>query len=206
MNSFQKAKKLIKEAKSIYILPSEDNQIETISSSLALFYTLRKLSKNVNLIVEEIPSKLQFLIPSLNFLTYPKDFVISIPNPGTGVSQVRYEKNKENLKIYLTSEKGDFKKSDISFGWTNFNPDLLITIGVKDFNYCQEFFPENPKNLFNLPVLNIDNQTGNKNFGQTNLVKSVCSLREIITNLIKSIDNNLWDKNIKTCLLAKASD
>ena len=64
MNSFQKAKKLIKEAKSIYILPSEDNQIETISSSLALFYTLRKLSKNVNLIVEEIPSKLQFLIPS----------------------------------------------------------------------------------------------------------------------------------------------
>ena len=204
MASFKKAKKLIKEAKNIYILPSKDNQSESIPNSLALFYTLRKLNKNVNLIVEEIPSKFQFLIPSLNFLTYPKDFFILIPNSEAKISQIRYEKDKENLKIYLTSDEVRIKKNDVSFGFSNFNPDLLITVGVKDFNYCQESFLKNPKTLSGIPIINIDNQMGNKNFGFANLVKDNCSLGKIITNLIKSIDNNLWDKNVATCLLTGA--
>ena len=218
MASFQKAKKLIGEARNIYILPAplteqsgtdnspEDNQAETISSALALFYTLRKLKKNVNLIVEEIPLKFQFLIPSLDFLTYPKDFVISIQSSSAEISQARYEKDEKDLKIYLTLDKGNIKKNNVSFGFASVKPDLLITIGIKDLS--PHLFTDNRgfKTFSNLPVLNIDNQAGNKNFGSANLVKSNYSLREIITNLIKSIGNNLWDKNIKICLLAKTSN
>ena len=100
MDFFQEAKKVIDEARNIYILPSKNNQDESISSSLALFYTLRKLKKNVNLIVEEIPEKLRFLIPSLDFISEPKNFVISIPNSKAEVSQIQYEKNEKDLKIY----------------------------------------------------------------------------------------------------------
>ncbi len=197
--SQKKAKKLIKEAKNIYILPSKDNQPETILSSLALFYTLKKLNKNVNLIVEEFPQEFQFLIPSLNFISHPKNFVISIPNSKAKVSQIRYEKNQEDLKIHLTLDKGNIKKNDISFCFNNPKPDLLITVGVKDLEYIKELYQEN--SISDFPILNINNQTGNKNFGQVNLIDTTSSLTEITTSFVKSIDNNLIDKNIATCLL-----
>ena len=194
MDLIQEAKKLINEAQNIYILPSIDNQDESISNSLALFYTLRKLKKNVNLIVEEFPKKLQFLIPSLDFISQPKNFIISIPSSKAEVSQIQYEKNKKDLKIHLTLNKGNIKKNDISFSFNIPKPDLLIAVGNKELSPHQSFGE-------GTSILNIDNQTGNKNFGRINLIKNNCSLAEIITNLLKSIDNSLIEKNTATCLL-----
>ena len=195
MNLFQEAKKLIEESQNIYILPSKDNQNESIPSSLALFYSLRKLKKNVNLIVEEFPEKLRFLIPSLDFISEPKNFVISIPSSKAEVSQIQYEKNEKNLKIYLTLNKGNIKKNDISFSFNIPKPNLLITVGNKELP---------PRQYFDAgtSILNIDNQRGNKNFGRINLIKNDSSLTEIITNFLKSTNNGLIEKNIATCLLA----
>ena len=194
MDLFQKSKKLIDEARNIYILPSIDNQDESVSTSLALFYTLKKLQKNVNLIIDKFPEKFQFLIPSLDFISEPKNFVISIPSSKAEVSQIQYEKDKEGLKIYLTLDKGNIKKNDISFCFNISKPDLLITVGNKNLPLDQSFNIE-------CPILNIDNQTENENFGQVNLIKNNFSLAEIVNGFLKSIDNDLIEKDIATCLL-----
>ena len=200
MDSLKEAKKLIEGAKNVYILPGTDNQNENISNSLALFYTLKKLNKNVNLVVEEIPEKLHFLIPSLNFLSYPKDFVISVPAKTSEISQVRYDKTENELKIYLTLDKGNIKKNDISFSFFSCKPDLLITIGFGELKDVSGLCREDKEFLDDVTILNIDNQAGNKQFGKVNIIKSG-SLSELVFNLIKSIDENLFDKNIANCLL-----
>src|SRR3989344_4974962 len=165
-------KQLISEARNICVIPSQHNEPESLSAALALFYTLKELNKNVNLIIQDFPEKFNFLIPSLDFISTPKNFVISIPRNLADVSQVYYEKNEENLKIHLTIDKGSIKKDNISFYFSEAKPDLIITLGIKDFK--SEL--ENKLNSFGFildsPILNIDSlETGgqeNKKFGKIN--------------------------------------
>ena len=194
----KEAKKLITEAKNISIIPSEQNELESLPAAIALFYTLKDLGKNVNLINEPFPQKLQFLIPSLGFLATPKNFVISVPRNIANVSQIYYEKTEESLKIHLTTEHSRLKKEHISFYFEQPKPDLVITLGVQNF---QQELAQNLDSfgfLLGAPLLNIDNNLQNTKFGNINLVEEI-SLAEIILELANAPTAS---KEAAQCLLA----
>ncbi len=200
MDSTQDAKQLIQQAKNICIIPSKEDKSEGIACSLALFYTLKNLGKNVNLIIDDLPEKFNFLIPSLDFISYPKNFVISIPNKAADISQVYYEKNDENLKIKLTLNKGSVRKENISFYFAEPEPDLVITVGVKNFQQQLTDQLNSYGFLLNSQILNIDNQNDNKVFGKMNLVFNT-SISETIWDIIETASQNMENKNALTCLL-----
>jgi hypothetical protein len=183
MENIAETKQLISQAKNVYIIPSEKE--EAIVSALTLFYTLKELSKNVNLLLEKFPDNLKFLAPSLDFISYPKNFIISIPRKIAEVSQIYYEKNDDALKIHLSVENGIVKKDDISFYFSSAKPDLIITVGVNDYQ-------EQLKNmdsfgfLLDSPILNIDNNSENKNFGEINIIKN-----NPLLSIVASLINNL---------------
>jgi nanoRNase/pAp phosphatase (c-di-AMP/oligoRNAs hydrolase) len=191
----EEAKKLIGEAKNIYLILDENPEPEAIASTLALFYTLKELGKNVNLIAEDIPENLKFLTPSLDFISYPKNFVLAIPNNIANISQIYYEKNNDALKIHLTLEKGSIKKDDISFYFSETKPDLIITLGIKDYQDQLKNKLNSFGFLLDSPILNIDNGTDNKNFGKINLIEDK-SLAEVILSLTENINKKTAD-----CLL-----
>jgi hypothetical protein len=180
----QESKNLISQAKNIYLIPSQEP--EAMTSTLALFYTLKELNKNVNLVIDNLPENLKFLSPSLDFISYPKNFVIAIPKKIAEISQISYEKNEEALKIHLTLENGNIKKENIAFYFSEPKPDLIITIGISNYQ-------EQLKNmdsfgfLLDSPILNIDNKTENKKFGKINIIEER-PLLEIIMHLT----NNLY--------------
>lgn len=164
----QESKNLITGAKNIYLITGQEP--ESITSTLALFYTLRDLGKNVNLVLDELPANLKFLAPSLDFISYPKNFVISVPNSVAKISQISYEKNPDALKIYLTLDGGNIKKDNVSFYFSETKPDLIITIGIKDY---QKELSEKLNSfgfLLDSPILNIDNSKENKKFGKIDLI------------------------------------
>jgi len=198
---FQEAKNLINEAKNIYLIPEENLRPEAITSALSLFYTLRELGKNVNIIIENFPENLKFLTPSLDFISYPKNFVVSIPNELADVSQIYYEKNDDALKIHLTIEKGVIKKEDISFYFSESKPDLIITLGIKDYRNQLENRLNSFGFLLDSPILNIDDIQDNKNFGKINLTGDQ-SITETILDLIKSLNDGILNKESINCLLA----
>jgi hypothetical protein len=188
----QEIKQTVSEAKNICLIP--ENSPEAITSTLALFYTLKELGKNVNLILDPssdgLPENLKFLSPSLDFVSYPKNFVIAIPNKIANVSQIFYEKNDESLKIHLTVENGNINKDNISLYFSEAKPDLIITLGIKD--YAKEL--SGRLNTFGFlldsPILNIDTSLDslekmqeNKKFGKINVVEDR-PLFEIIMRLI----------------------
>jgi nanoRNase/pAp phosphatase (c-di-AMP/oligoRNAs hydrolase) len=205
MENFTETKQLIADSKNIYIIPSQSP--EAITSALALFYTLKNLSKNVNMVIDALPENLKFLSPSLDFISYPKNFVISVPNNIAQVSQIYYEKNNDALKIHLTVENGNIKKDNISFYFSDTKPDVIITVGIKD--YSKELLDSLNSFGFLLdsPILNIDcsqdlpGQTGNKKFGKINLLKDN-SLTEIIFTLIKEANQESIKKEAAVCLLS----
>jgi len=170
--------------------------LEAITSTLALFYTLKDLGKNVNLIIDALPENLKFLAPSLDFISYPKNFVISIPDSIAKISQIYYEKNPDALKVHFTLESGNIKKDNIAFYFAEAKPDLIITIGVKDY---QKELSEKLNSfgfLLDSPVVDIDIGQNNKKFGKINLIGDG-SIPEIIFTLSDNLK-----KESAGCLLA----
>ncbi len=217
MESLQEIKQLITDAKNICVIPSQGtslhpasqlNEPESLTAALALFYTLKELGKNVNLIIDQVPENLQFLIPSTDFISKPKNFVISIPKNVAEISQVYYEKNEDNLKIHLTIEKGAIKKDNISFYFSDAKPDVVIALGIKDFRKELESKLDSFGFLLDSPIVNIDtsaplsagNQSENTRFGKINIVEEK-SLSEIVLEITKSLSENPISKNTAHTLL-----
>jgi hypothetical protein len=131
----------------------------------------------------------------LDFISYPKNFVISVPNNVAKSSQIYYEKNDEALKVHLTLENGNIKKDNIAFYFSEAKPDLIITIGIKD--YAKELSDKLNSFGFLLdsPILNIDNGQNNEKFGKINLLEDR-PLAETIAGLSENIR-----KECASCLL-----
>jgi len=192
MENLQESKNLIADSKNIYLVPDENP--EAITSALSLFYSLNDLDKKVNLIIENIPENLKFLTPSLDFISYPKNFIISIPSKTADISQISYEKNEEAVKIFLTLEKGKINKDDISLYLSESKPDLVITLGIKDYSEQLKGRLNDSGFLLDAPVLNIDslisseqnNMQKNKKFGKINIVEEK-PLLEITMRLINNL-------------------
>ena len=179
----QESKNIINESQNIYLIASEEP--EAITSALALFYTLKELGKNVNLVVDTLPKNLKFIAPSLDFISYPKNFVISVPNSVAKISQIYYEKNDEALKIHLTLDSGNIKKDNVSFYFSEAKPNLIITVGVKDFAKELPTKLNSFGFLLDSPILNIDHSQDNEKFGKINLLGEN-SLAEIIGGLAET--------------------
>jgi len=194
---FQEAKNLISQAKNIYLIPVESSNPEAITSALSLFYTLSEAGKNVNIITENFPEYLEFLTPSVDFISYPKNFIISIPSSLANISQIYYEKNDDSLKIHLTVDKGIVKKDDVSFYFAESNPDLVITFGIKDYQKALEDKLNSFGFLLGADILNIDSGTENKNFGKINLVTDKLTISEVVLGLSDQVSQKAAD-----CLMA----
>ncbi len=191
------AKQLLNDVKNIYLVPSREP--EAIACTLALFYTLKESGKNVNLLIEGMPENLKFLTPSLDFISYPKNFVISVPSNIAKISQIFYEKTEDALKIHLTVENGIIKKDNISFYFSETKPDIIVSLGIQDYQ-AQLKNMDSFGFLLDAPILNIDNKTENKKFGKINLVESF-SLSEIVFQLTSDIQTS-WKKEMATCFMA----
>ena len=201
MNSIDLTKNIIEKSQNILIFPSPELQGDSFSSALALLYTLKKIGKNANVKIDDIPEKFKFLAD--RHCSSAEDFIVCINTEGKEISQMRYEKNGKDLKIHLTLNKGRLKSDDVSFApflgqeAPHTDYDLIITLGIQSLENI-------PQNLWQLPILNLDNQPQNENFGEVNLIEMTCSLAEITTELIQSMSsvNELLDKETSTCLLA----
>jgi len=213
MDPFDQARNIIERFQNtLIILPSSPSGDGT-ASALALFFTLRKLGKNVNLIEREVPERLRFLTEPGKGLN--KDFIISIDTRERDISEMRYEKNQRDLKIYLTLNQGEIGKKDVSFVSAspgekiNFSDldqrsDLLIVLGANSLEDLGETFYQNPDFFYERPILNIGNDPTNENFGEVNLIGLGPSIAEILLKLIKPMetaDSKLIDKKVASCLL-----
>jgi len=200
----EELKNVLASAKNICIIPAQSDQSRTLTTvgesaaaALALFYTLKELGKNVNLLAGRFSEKLDLLVPSLDALTTPKNVVISVPKAAADISQVYYEKNDDQLKIHLTVERGQLKKEHISFYFEESKPDLVITLGIQNFQEALAGTLNSFGYLLDAPIVNIDNNLQNLKFGAHNVVEEK-SLAELVLEIIGTQPG----KNAANCLLA----
>lgn len=196
----------LKNAAEILVLVPENPDNDALSSAFALCLFLEKAGHAATLVsAGRIPERLSFLkkpASIVSSISGARDFVLSFDISRNRISNVRQEQDGDTLNIYLTPEKGSLDPKDFSFILAKFRYDLAITIGCSDLEKLGPVRSENPDLFFEVPVVNIDFQSSNENFGQVNLVDvTACSNSEIAKDLVSGLDPEAIDTDIATCLL-----
>lgn len=206
MSPISQAKQLINDAKVVRIAVSPAFQQDCFVAALALFYSLKQLGKKVNLTAKNYPKKFSFLVDDGVFEKHqnPADVMVSIREGSSGFSHLFYEKEDGHLNIYINTNGGKINKDDISLSYiNNFNKgveddELLIVVGMATLNEVENLLkPSLPA------IINIDNSSDNRNYGEANLVKTnTASVSEIVFDLICSIEESPFSEQTANCLLA----
>lgn len=180
MDPFTQSINLIQRSRNILILPPNRFETNSLEPVLNLYYTLKKLDKNV---------KLNLKGSEDDKIMGGKEFILSVNIGDKKPKRMYYEKNGQNLDIHLGLIRGEITKNDVSIKEKPYiqpKIDLIITLGRNEIDLDGdnfEFFSQKP-------IINIDNQSKNKIFGQVNLVFPDLSLDKIVTKLIERLDKN----------------
>lgn len=132
-----------------------------------------------------------------------QDFLLLFNTKHNNIANVRTERDEEELRIFITPEKGSIDPRDFSFVPAKFKFDLLIVLGASDKESIGKIYEESPDIFFEVPIVNIDSSNTNENFGQINLVNiTSSSVSEVLAENLEQINPELIDQNIAECLLA----
>ena len=204
----------INKASNILITGHASWNEETLTNALALKIFLEKIDKKSDIVIED-GGYADFLKPSWeNFSIFPKfseiknsvsnlyDFIVSINIADTEIEKIKYKVNGDNLDFYINLAQGNLSEEDISAQPSNFKYDLIIVLNTPDPELLGQIYQQNPQFFYNTPVINIDNQPSNEEYGQINCVEITCSsVAEILYSLFKECSGDKIDQEIATCLL-----
>ncbi|MCF7794739.1 DHH family phosphoesterase [Patescibacteria group bacterium] len=207
--------KEINKAKNVLISFSVDFNGDAISSSLALFWLLKKMGKQVNIVAdsglshnsEQISSEKIFnFLPGFSNIKDTIDnvrkFIVSLDISNAKVDQIKYTLEKNKLNFIVSPKEGFFTDNDISTHTSGFKYDLIITIDAMDLESLGKTYDNNVEFFYKTPIINIDHHASNEEFGQINIVNlNAIASSEIIFNIFKGQSVDLIDEDIATCLL-----
>ncbi|SRR6056297_329104 len=187
---------------------------EAITNALALKMYLAKLDKKCDIVMENGEGS-EFLKPSReNFsifkgfqdikkeLKITRDFTVSINISDAEIENIKYKINENHLNFFIRLSQGDLNSEDIQTENTSFDYDLIIVLNTPDLELLGDLYKKNPEFFYNTPIINIDNQPSNEEYGQVNLVQiTSVSVAESLYCLFTEQNPELMDEEIATCLL-----
>lgn len=139
----------------------------------------------------------------LSTLVGSKNFVLVFDTTRNPISNVETNREEGELRITLTPEKGSIDPRDFSFIPAQLEYDLLIVLGCAEKESTGKLYEEGADIFYEVPVVNIDCQSGNDGFGQINLVDmTASSVSEIVATTLLAIDEKNVDEVTAQCLLA----
>ncbi len=207
LTEVQQIQEIIKKSNHILITFPKEFSIDAVASALALYLFLRKKNKLVDIISSgfELPKNLKFM-PKSNLIK-PKisslqKFIISLDINSDKIDEFSYNLEEDKLKIYIVPKSGSLEKKDIVAENSSYKYDLIFSVDTPDLNSLGQNFENFPEFFYNTTIINIDHKAENEHFGQINLINiNSVATTEILFRLINTIDKDLIDKNIATCLL-----
>ncbi|MFA5013305.1 MAG: hypothetical protein WC520_01940, partial [Candidatus Paceibacterota bacterium] len=127
------------------------------------------------------------------------------------ISEIFYEKLRDEANIYLTPKHSPIKDDSYicrliqngeRIGEHDLEPfDLLLTLGIDNYDEIESAFAKDPESLFHCDILNIDNNPANPNYGDINIIESYPCLSQTVACLISDLGKNFLDKKVCDALL-----
>lgn len=208
LNQEQQIFEQIKKAKNILITFSKTWNGDAVASALAMYLTIKKLEKNVEIVSDKFTVNPLFdFLPAYGkiqtTIANDRKFIISLNTTKAKVGQVKYETRENALEFIISPKEGFFVPEDVKINAQNFKYDLIIVFDSSDLESIGEIYDANAEFFYKIPIINIDHHATNEQFGQINHVElTAIATAEILFNLISEYSRDLIDENIATCLLA----
>ena len=179
-----KAIELIEKARHIAILIPSSPDLDCLSSAEALVATLKGLGKLVG----------------FKNTVLPREFIVSLNTSTSPISQLRYEKTENSTDIIFSPKESPILKESISFREGKMLCDCVVTLGVQNIEKLEGVYAEL---VSQIPVLNLDIDGSNGQYGEVNLVDpEKSSLGELTYDFLTGIHQEPLDKKSATLLLA----
>lgn len=202
MEELLRLKNCIETAQNIGILAKLNADNDAIGTTLALFFALKNANKNVFFAGQEIPEKLPELLKGKEH----KKLHISFKDD---VSEVYYEKKENSIDLYLTPKNENITGESFSYKIisgsdsisTGSNYDVLITIGIEEFQEVESLCNDNLDQLYGCDIVNIDTNLSNQNYGEINIVQDGQSLSQLVSCILKYLGKDYLNKEISSFLL-----
>lgn len=191
------------------ILLPEKTGIDAILSATALYLSLLKMNKAVNISCSgTIPQEVS-LFKGVDKIEKKlgaggDHLVISFPYVEGSIDKVTYNIENQQFNLIVAPREG-FPKLDpaqVRYSYSGAKVDLIITIDVPNLNSLGSLYRENEEQFKGKDIINIDRHFTNANFGTVNIVeKQSSSLSEIVFRIIEAL-GVVVDKDISTSLYA----
>lgn len=207
LSSEQQIFEQINKSNNILIIFRDDWNADTLGSALALYLYTKKLRKNVHLVSGgndknkkyNFLSNLDKIKNSLNDL---RTFTISLDLSSAKIGEIKYETKKDQLNFIINPKEGFFTADDVKSQSSDFKYDLIIVLDTPDLESLGKIYENDTDFFYQTPIINIDHNSQNEQFGQINYVElPAISTSEILFNLFENYDPKLIDENIATYLL-----
>ena len=209
LEPIQQLEKLVNESKNVLILLPQNPTGDAIGSGWALYFFLEKKGIIPKLaFVDEFgeTERFSFLSKPENIsenIAEAKEFILVFNTKYNKISNVKPEFLGDELKIYITPEKGSIDPRDFCFIPAKSKYDTIIVLDSPDKESLGKIFEESPDIFYEVPVVNIDRHANNENFGQVNITNiTASSTAEILYEVFEKLDATIIDEKISNCLLA----
>ena len=202
----QQFKEFLEKSKNILILIPENPSGDAVGSAWALYYFLEKIGKVPSIaFANNLAEKYNFLPKPERISTEissARDFILSFDTTRNKIKNVHCEEKEGQYDIFITPEKGSVDPRDFSFIPAQFKYDLAITLDCQDLEKLGKIYENNADLFFEVPVVNIDCQSENDNFGKINLISATASsCAEMLYYFMEEIAPETLDEKICQCLL-----
>lgn len=192
-------------AKNPLLLLKENPSIDGIASAICLARLLRKKGKNPEIVSYGFRAPKYSFLPTEEVigpvLRNKQPFVISLDVTKTKIDELTYDITDGKLNLYLTPKEGKWKQDDLNVKHSSYHHDLIITLECQDLKTLGETFKNNAEIFGATPILNIDHDASNENYGHVNAVDiTATSCTEIIYPLLLEAGN--IDASTATLLLS----
>jgi len=202
--NIQKSIELIEKSDHIAILFNPEESLDVLASAEVFAKSLIKKGKEVGFFQKPAPDKVNEpllfkIIPSAPSLL--REFIISVDAGRSPISQLRYEKEGENLNIILSPKSSTLSKEAVNFREGEVLCECAIALGIPDIERLNGKHTP-PDFLSRVPIINIDISEDNSCYGEVNLVRpDKSSLAEVSYELITALGGEILEKESATLLL-----
>ena len=193
----------IQHATNILIALSKDPNVDEISAAIALAFVLDQQKKHVTAIYSgQTPNALEFLRPEETFqkdISGLQDFIIALNK--SKADHLIYQVEGDYVKILITPYKGQIKKEDLEYSYSDYNVDIVIVFNVNSGSEIDSALSEYGRIMHDAMAINITSSVPGRFADLEWSDPSKSSVCEMVYDLLSELEIDNTPQEVATALL-----
>ena len=202
-DAVSKVAEKIQHATNILIALSKDPNVDEISAAIALAFVLDQQKKHVTAIYSgQTPNALEFLRPEETFqkdISSLQDFIIALNK--SKADHLIYQVEGDYVKILITPYKGQIKKEDLEYSYSDYNVDLVIVFNVNSGSEIDSALSEYGRIMHDAMAINITSSVPGRFADLEWSDPSKSSVCEMVYVLLGELEIDNTPQEVATALL-----